>query len=106
MRPCRAPAKACACTRSDAESRSRWDEAAARALKRGENSRDYQSPIVLSESPDAVGQARKHRLGEMRGLHWRDPATSLQMKTCFFFQAEDGIRDLTVTGVQTCALPI
>src|SRR2546428_2115920 len=25
---------------------------------------------------------------------------------CFFFQAEDGIRDLIVTGVQTCALPI
>src|SRR2546430_13390819 len=24
----------------------------------------------------------------------------------FVFQAEDGIRDLTVTGVQTCALPI
>src|SRR5438477_9691799 len=24
----------------------------------------------------------------------------------FFFQAEDGIRDLTVTGVQTCTLPI
>src|SRR2546430_4782686 len=24
----------------------------------------------------------------------------------FFFQAEDGIRDLTVTGVQMCALPI
>src|SRR5256886_4271375 len=30
---------------------------------------------------------------------------SLQ-KFVFFFQAEDGIRDLTVTGVQTCALPI
>src|SRR2546427_1056430 len=29
------------------------------------------------------------------------------MNACiFFFQAEDGIRDLTVTGVQTCALPI
>src|SRR2546430_157664 len=30
------------------------------------------------------------------------------MRLCcvFFFQAEDGIRDLTVTGVQTCALPI
>src|SRR5205085_11533077 len=26
--------------------------------------------------------------------------------TFFFFQAEDGIRVLTVTGVQTCALPI
>src|SRR2546430_4695541 len=30
----------------------------------------------------------------------------LWMRCCFFFQAEDGIRDLTVTGVQTCALPI
>src|SRR6266853_4979181 len=28
------------------------------------------------------------------------------MSVIFFFQAEDGIRDLTVTGVQTCALPI
>src|SRR5687768_18307849 len=27
-------------------------------------------------------------------------------KTVFFFQAEDGIRDVAVTGVQTCALPI
>src|SRR2546429_2548093 len=25
---------------------------------------------------------------------------------CFFFQAEDGIRAVAVTGVQTCALPI
>src|SRR5688500_20162663 len=28
------------------------------------------------------------------------------MSPCFFFQAEDGIRDYKVTGVQTCALPI
>src|SRR5699024_12099967 len=28
------------------------------------------------------------------------------MISCFFFQAEDGIRDRNVTGVQTCALPI
>src|SRR2546429_6934919 len=27
-------------------------------------------------------------------------------ETLFFFQAEDGIRDVAVTGVQTCALPI
>src|SRR2546429_2179774 len=27
-------------------------------------------------------------------------------KIFFFFQAEDGIRDVAVTGVQTCALPI
>src|SRR5256886_7538887 len=35
---------------------------------------------------------------------------TLELRSCcvffFFFQAEDGIRDLTVTGVQTCALPI
>src|SRR2546430_13456299 len=31
----------------------------------------------------------------------------VQFVVCvFFFQAEDGIRYLTVTGVQTCALPI
>src|SRR3712207_7165440 len=28
------------------------------------------------------------------------------IKFIFFFQAEDGIRDIGVTGVQTCALPI
>src|SRR5690349_22032033 len=31
---------------------------------------------------------------------------SRDLKGGFFFQAEDGIRDLYVTGVQTCALPI
>src|SRR2546430_6947306 len=31
---------------------------------------------------------------------------SMNLIVVFFFQAEDGIRDLTVTGVQTCALPI
>src|SRR2546430_4110158 len=33
-------------------------------------------------------------------------AVAREVSMCFFFQAEDGIRDLTVTGVQTCALPI
>src|SRR5687768_995750 len=34
-------------------------------------------------------------------------ATSFTSGTLtFFFQAEDGIRDVAVTGVQTCALPI
>src|SRR2546422_4229921 len=31
---------------------------------------------------------------------------SVMLITFFFFQAEDGIRDVAVTGVQTCALPI
>src|SRR5256884_6097109 len=34
---------------------------------------------------------------------WRRACISCM---CFFFQAEDGIRDVAVTGVQTCALPI
>src|SRR5687768_17709053 len=32
--------------------------------------------------------------------------SSWSWHNCFFFQAEDGIRDVAVTGVQTCALPI
>src|SRR2546429_4920058 len=31
---------------------------------------------------------------------------ALDIHVFFFFQAEDGIRDVAVTGVQTCALPI
>src|SRR5256885_7602573 len=43
---------------------------------------------------------------------WRDVAYHAVVEECcclgffFFFQAEDGIRDYKVTGVQTCALPI
>src|SRR5215216_4459579 len=33
-------------------------------------------------------------------------STAILSIFCFFFQAEDGIRDDLVTGVQTCALPI
>src|SRR2546429_5437073 len=32
--------------------------------------------------------------------------SSTTLSPAFFFQAEDGIRDVAVTGVQTCALPI
>src|SRR5438105_10072186 len=34
------------------------------------------------------------------------PELFVFLSTFFFFQAEDGIRDPLVTGVQTCALPI
>src|SRR5256884_2942725 len=36
----------------------------------------------------------------------RQAISSLLIGFLFFFQAEDGIRDVAVTGVQTCALPI
>src|SRR5690606_15774018 len=41
-------------------------------------------------------------VGRSRRLCLRAP----RILFCFFFQAEDGIRDFHVTGVQTCALPI
>src|SRR5256886_7255881 len=42
-----------------------------------------------------------------QGAGFNYGGSEYMLVTCiFFFQAEDGIRDLTVTGVQTCALPI
>src|SRR3989339_887744 len=38
--------------------------------------------------------------------HTRRKFLALAVSFFFFFQAEDGIRDWSVTGVQTCALPI
>src|SRR2546429_5866193 len=37
---------------------------------------------------------------------WKKLYLSAVCECMFFFQAEDGIRDVAVTGVQTCALPI
>src|SRR2546430_3978818 len=50
----------------------------------------------------ATARTRAHR-GRVRALVRGDVGPRIEH---FFFQAEDGIRDLTVTGVQTCALPI
>ena len=36
----------------------------------------------------------------------KDGIEGREEESFFFFQAEDGIRDHCVTGVQTCALPI
>src|SRR6266511_5561742 len=50
-----------------------------------------------ASAPAEVGRART-------AIAIKAPAASGDR--CFFFQAEDGIRDFHVTGVQTCALPI
>src|SRR2546430_8971070 len=42
----------------------------------------------------------------MCGAKYFGTKCNIVLYVFFFFQAEDGIRDLTVTGVQTCALPI
>src|SRR5256885_6215081 len=48
----------------------------------------------------------KMNLRIMRGAQLAAVTVVLRFSLVFFFQAEDGIRDYKVTGVQTCALPI
>src|SRR2546430_4087077 len=58
---------------------------------------------------DRVERAAARRGGArcLRVRHGHNVGMMMDLLECFFFfQAEDGIRDLTVTGVQTCALPI
>src|SRR5258706_9165898 len=45
-------------------------------------------------------------LKRLGNRHPRCMYAALSCSRFFFFQAEDGIRDWSVTGVQTCALPI
>src|SRR5258707_11528890 len=53
-------------------------------------------PLVL-----VFSRRRRH------SRYWRDWSSDVCFSDLrFFFQAEDGIRDIGVTGVQTCALPI
>src|SRR2546430_5023307 len=55
----------------------------------------------------SVGVSRSVRSKcEMCPISYVEWASVVVVCFFFFFQAEDGIRDLTVTGVQTCALPI
>src|SRR2546430_1038924 len=63
-------------------------------------------PPTRRRGEDARGRygVGRHDRGEQRGAE-----VGIKERgrvRFFFFQAEDGIRDLTVTGVQTCALPI
>src|SRR2546422_5536891 len=52
----------------------------------------------------ALGSLRRRRM--LMGRTRRITPGVLLFRLFFFFQAEDGIRDVAVTGVQTCALPI
>src|SRR2546422_7389849 len=60
--------------------------------------------------PDTAFGVHRTRYSEVRtGSIARETcafSTKTRPPASFFFQAEDGIRDVAVTGVQTCALPI
>src|SRR3712207_7800999 len=52
-------------------------------------------------------QARDEQVYDLALIILVDEALEREIAMeCLFFQAEDGIRDIGVTGVQTCALPI
>src|SRR5436305_10599471 len=61
---------------------------------------------ILAAFPEDEKRARWIRLARERVAFQGLPARICWLGYGFFFQAEDGIRDADVTGVQTCALPI
>src|SRR2546429_3521117 len=64
------------------------------------NSDSWREQAAPTHDLVVVGPVRDGKITSV--LRSLDPATAV----IFFFQAEDGIRDVAVTGVQTCALPI
>src|SRR5256885_12990418 len=66
--------------------------------------------MTSATSDRRVGRARSRgpiwRLPTAPKTRWSRKARRVCRRCYFFFQAEDGIRDYKVTGVQTCALPI
>src|SRR2546430_3974766 len=81
-----------------------------RARERGSSEGCRSWDIALSDEicPGLVCERRiRFGAGPMsHGATAKGQAWKGNFHSTFFFQAEDGIRDLTVTGVQTCALPI
>src|SRR6266481_7049487 len=64
---------------------------------------------VLATDNNTVGMGDAGIKSAIQGSNVPNPDEafpSFVSGAIFFFQAEDGIRDGTVTGVQTCALPI
>src|SRR5256885_260562 len=68
---------------------------------------DVASSAPRRRSSREGGQDRQARTNEDQSAGGGSERRRIQSDAAFFFfQAEDGIRDYKVTGVQTCALPI
>src|SRR5258707_1387289 len=66
----------------------------------------YHTDTILGSACDGSNQDAVKKIYQLKQ---RDEAKSMIIlldTDIIFFQAEDGIRDIGVTGVQTCALPI
>src|SRR2546430_1859351 len=91
-----------------------WRASSARGVRGHRQDGDARDAGVGGASVDAAGGAATADGGaaaraDLATLPFLMPPPTNSMSpgiVFFFFQAEDGIRDLTVTGVQTCALPI
>src|SRR2546430_1766225 len=67
----------------------------------------YRSSHIVGTAEDICNVVTDAASGVVDSCHGIDKAVGDTWNNfCLFFQAEGGIRDLTVTGVQTCALPI
>src|SRR5260370_1346879 len=75
---------------------------AAEGRKANDSHADCYQYLCVPEYGTANGRLLFHEVHFMHELHVCIVFSSF----VFFFQAEDGIRDSSVTGVQTCALPI
>src|SRR5256885_5974097 len=64
--------------------------------------------LAVGHKGDSVGDAEVQLavVGLNKLCNLNTPVDIYDFVVFFFFQAEDGIRDYKVTGVQTCALPI
>src|SRR5205085_5425832 len=63
---------------------------------------------VIATDNNTVGMGDDRIKSVFQGCNVPNPDEAVPsfVSGAFFFHAEDGIRGLTVTGVQTCALPI
>src|SRR5256885_9881619 len=63
-------------------------------------------PPIVQPLAITLGDIDLSLISALIGLAVTIPVQYCIVNCVFFFQAEDGIRDYKVTGVQTCALPI
>src|SRR5258706_7338210 len=78
-------------------------------ITQGISIRTVMCPAMLANGTMCILKRFKKIAGGGVGLVWgcgRCRVGPSIIEEFFFFQAEDGIRDWSVTGVQTCALPI
>src|SRR6201999_3461579 len=76
-----------------------------KARRRADRARDRLAIAAAVRDHRRLGNAREQGAADL-GVIDAEHARGDALAGLYFFQAEDGIRDADVTGVQTCALPI